>query len=115
MILNTHPDNRKDMVKAISEHMFANYAWDWFEKFKVPKLRPGTAMNCRLIIRKHLVPFFGEMRLEEITTMDIQAFTISIPIWPIHPCDAWVLFCMVSSNQPLRMDCARRTPPAASV
>ena len=55
-------------------HVFANYAWDWFEKFKVPKLRPGTAMNYRLIIRKHLVPFFGEMRLEEITTMDIQSF-----------------------------------------
>lgn len=50
------------------------YAWDWFEKFKVPKLRPRTAANYRLDIRKHIIPFFGDMSLEEITTMDVQAF-----------------------------------------
>lgn len=53
---------------------FDSYAWDWFEKFKVPKLRPRTAANYRLDIRKHIVPFFGQMSLDEITTMDVQAF-----------------------------------------
>ena len=55
-------------------HLFADYAWEWFESYKVPKLRPGTEMNYRLIIRKHLVPFFGSMRLDEITTVDVQRF-----------------------------------------
>ena len=54
--------------------LFADYAWEWFESYKVPKLRPGTEMNYRLIIRKHLVPFFGSMRLDEITTVDVQRF-----------------------------------------
>ena len=54
--------------------LFAEYAWEWFESYKVPKLRPGTEMNYRLIIRKHLVPFFGQMRLDEITTVDVQRF-----------------------------------------
>ena len=54
--------------------LFADYAWEWFECYKVPKLRPGTKMNYRLIIRKHLVPFFGSMRLDEITTVDVQRF-----------------------------------------
>jgi integrase len=31
-------------------------------------------MNYRLIIRKHLVPFFGDMRLDEINTVDVQRF-----------------------------------------
>ena len=54
--------------------LFADYAWEWFESYKVPKLRPGTEMNYRLIIRKHLVPFFGHMRLDEINTVDVQRF-----------------------------------------
>ena len=54
--------------------LFADYAWEWFESYKEPKLRPGTEMNYRLIIRKHLVPFFGDMRLDEINTVDVQRF-----------------------------------------
>ena len=42
--------------------------------YKKPKLRPGTAMNYRLVISKHLVPFFGAMRLDAITTADVQRF-----------------------------------------
>lgn len=60
-----HPRDRR---------LFADYAWEWFESYKVPKLRPGTEMNYRLIIRKHLVPFFGQMRLDEINTVDVQRF-----------------------------------------
>ena len=60
-----HPRDRR---------LFADYAWEWFESYKVPKLRPGTEMNYRLIIRKHLVPFFGDMRLDEINTVDVQRF-----------------------------------------
>ncbi len=63
--VSRHPRDRR---------LFADYAWEWFESYKVPKLRPGTEMNYRLIIRKHLVPFFGSMRLDEITTVDIQRF-----------------------------------------
>ena len=54
--------------------LFADYAWEWFESYKFPKLRPGTEMNYRLVIRKHLVPFFGSMRLDEITTVDVRRF-----------------------------------------
>jgi len=54
--------------------LFATYAWEWFESYKVPKLRPGTAMNYRLTIRKHLVPYFGQMHMNTITTADVQRF-----------------------------------------
>ena len=62
---SNHPRDRR---------LFADYAWEWFESYKVPKLRPGTEMNYRLIIRKHLVPFFGDMRLDKINTVDVQRF-----------------------------------------
>ncbi len=57
-----------------NRHLFADYAWEWFESYKVSKLRPGTELNYRLVIRKHLVPFFGDMRLDEINTVDVQWF-----------------------------------------
>ena len=94
--------------------LFADYAWEWFESYKVPKLRPGTEMNYRLIIRKHLVPFFGSMRLDEINTVDVQRFYNQQAHKAIPPCDAWASSCMVYSTLPLRMACVSSTRPAAS-
>jgi integrase len=68
------PDPAPAPRQPRDRRLFADYSWEWFESYKVPKLRPGTEMNYRLIIRKHLVPFFGSMRLDEIPTVDVQRF-----------------------------------------
>ena len=72
-MLMASPPKPVEEVSA-DRRLFRTYAWEWFEGYRKPKLRPGTAMNYRLVISKHLVPFFGTMRLDAITTADVQRF-----------------------------------------
>lgn len=53
---------------------FRAYAEKWFETYKAPNLKPTTCKGYISNMRKHLYPFFGEMRLDEITTDRVQQF-----------------------------------------
>ena len=53
---------------------FQEYATNWFETYKVPTLKPTTLQGYRSNFRIHLFPAFGKMRLDEITTDEIQRF-----------------------------------------
>lgn len=53
---------------------FKAYAEKWFETYKAPNLKPTTCKGYISNMNRHLYPFFGEMRLDEITTDRIQQF-----------------------------------------
>jgi integrase len=53
---------------------FERFALDRWEMNIIPMLRFSTARNYRNIIRVHLIPFFGQMRLSEIGSADVQMF-----------------------------------------
>ncbi|MBR3494141.1 MAG: site-specific integrase [Clostridia bacterium] len=53
---------------------FSEYAETWLELYKRPKLKPTTLLCIEGYLRNHLLPFFGEMHVDEITTPDIQRF-----------------------------------------
>ena len=54
--------------------LLSDYIVTWFETFKVPKLKKNTAVNYRIDICKHIIPYFEGKRLDEITTADVQGF-----------------------------------------
>ena len=66
------------MGRKIDRHKacptFEEYTREWFETFKAPNLKPTTCSGYRSNLTKHIYPFFGKMRLDEITTEDIQRF-----------------------------------------
>ena len=53
---------------------FREYANNWFETFKKPKLKPTTLQGYRSNMRKHLFPAFGDLRLDTITPETVQTF-----------------------------------------
>lgn len=53
---------------------FKAYAKKWFETYKAPNLKPTTCKGYISNMNRHLYPFFGEMRLDEITTDRVQQF-----------------------------------------
>ena len=57
-----------------SAPLLSDYILTWFETFKVPKLKKNTAVNYRIDICKHIIPYFEGKRLDEITTADVQGF-----------------------------------------
>ena len=53
---------------------FKQYAEKWFPLYHVPKVKPNTANNTRIILRRHIYPMLGHLHLDEITPDEIQAF-----------------------------------------
>lgn len=53
---------------------FRRFVRERWEPAILPTLRFSTARGYRHLVRRHLVPFFGRMRLPEICPVDVQMF-----------------------------------------
>ena len=53
---------------------FREYLEKWFATYKEYRLKPTTVKGYRSNLSRHIYPFFGDKRLDEITTEDIQQF-----------------------------------------
>ncbi len=58
---------------------FGEYAKQWFERFKRPKLRPKTILSYETMFKCHIMPFFKDMTIDQIRTSDIQSFFETMP------------------------------------
>jgi integrase len=57
---------------------FAEWLKEWFEKYKVPNLKPSSANRIFTYIEKSIAPNLGNIKLNELTTLTIQEFLIGI-------------------------------------
>ena len=62
--MNRHSESEK--------HLFETYAQNWFELYSLPNIETATAATYRRQLTRYLIPAFGAMALEDITTDDIQ-------------------------------------------
>lgn len=58
--------------QAAGKHIFGAYAQNWFETYSLPNIETATATTYKRQLTRYLVPAFGEMAVEDITTDDIQ-------------------------------------------
>lgn len=72
-------ERRKEFVKESGDSLeekhaptFKDYVEEWISVYKVQKLRKTTLESYRYIVSSHLLPEFGNMRLDEINTKRIQ-------------------------------------------
>jgi len=47
---------------------------EWVETYAKTNNKPSEAWSKSMIVRRHLVPFFGKMRLDEIGVRDVERF-----------------------------------------
>ena len=59
-------------AKADKTIKFRDYAREWFETFKRPKLRPKTATTRECFLKNHVYDAFGDSPIAEISRMDVQ-------------------------------------------
>ena len=57
---------------------FERFVMERFEPNILPTLRFSTARLYRHLIRRHLIPFFGKMRMSEIGPADVQMFLTGV-------------------------------------
>ena len=53
---------------------FKEYAQLWLATYKQPRLRPTSYLVIEGLLRNHLLPFFGDMRLRDIKPVHVQMF-----------------------------------------
>ena len=56
---------------------FKQYAQKWYELYKKPSVQPATLNAYNAQMNNHIIPYFGEMRIDEINTDDLQRFFVS--------------------------------------
>jgi integrase len=74
LILDLNQDtaihNKKKLVKVL----FHEFAENWFEVDYFQSVRPGTFVNRRYYLEQHILPFFGDKYIQDITGEDVKAF-----------------------------------------
>jgi len=61
-----------EKIQTPSKHIFVEYAESWFRVYSLPNIEAATAATYRRQLKLYLIPAFGEMAVEDITTDDIQ-------------------------------------------
>ena len=62
-----------------SNTTFQALAQEWGDQ-AFPEMKPSTALNMRGHLTNHLLPFFGERLVREISTRDIDAFLFQLAV-----------------------------------
>lgn len=65
---------RLESRKVADSPLFADYFYDWLELKSGSGLSPVTIADYKGLSEKHLLPFFGKMKIAEITPDDIQRY-----------------------------------------
>lgn len=53
---------------------FAEFAWEWFETYAVANNKPSEVLGKRIVLRRHLVPFFGNRIMSEFSAQDAERY-----------------------------------------
>jgi integrase len=64
----------KEKSEDKSTTTFKEFTWEWFEIYVKNNNKPSEIRTKRIILNAHLVPFFGNLRLDEISTFHIEKY-----------------------------------------
>jgi integrase len=65
--------NRIDVTRS-GQYTVGEWAELWYENYAKPSVREGTAAYYKNYIDHHIVPNIGSIKLDKLTTLDIQKF-----------------------------------------
>ena len=60
-----------DIIRS-DDYTVGEWAKSWFELYSKPNVRPNTAEYYRRLIDCHVIPYIGHIKLNKLTTRDIQ-------------------------------------------
>ena len=66
-------NGKVDVVRS-GKYTVAEWVWLWFETYSKPSIREQTAYYYNNYIEKHIVPGIGGIKLDKLTTLQIQQF-----------------------------------------
>ena len=68
-------------VDICSEETFGHFAQMWYDIYKKPYLRENSLLSIKNSLNTHILPYFGNYRLRDITAMQVQALKLTVGEW----------------------------------
>jgi len=76
---NTEQEYADKLMKLIDhnpqetgKHLFSDYAWSWYETYSKPNIDTATKILYSGLLKRYLIPAFGETAVEDIALDDMQ-------------------------------------------
>ena len=66
--------NTKIDVRKAGKYTVGEWCWLWYEIYCKPAVKDSTAEYYRSCIEHHIVPNIGGIKLDKLTTLDLQMF-----------------------------------------
>ncbi len=66
--------DQSDNRQKEQEQKFKDFAWQWFETYVKSSNKHSEISKKKYILRAHLIPFFGELRLNQIGTQQVDQY-----------------------------------------
>ena len=66
--------NKKIDVRKAGQYTVEEWCWLWYEIYCKPAVKDTTAEYYRSYIEHHIAPNIGKIKLEKLTTLDLQLF-----------------------------------------
>ncbi|MEZ4436974.1 MAG: tyrosine-type recombinase/integrase [bacterium] len=63
-------------IAGTTSPTLAEYAGDWLTTYAAVHQKPSTQVHSEIVLHKHLVPFFGNRRLDEIDGKAVAAYKL---------------------------------------
>lgn len=68
---------KEDVKKATGGRYYASYeefSEDWYNTYVLTNNRPSEQMKKRSVLDKHIIPYFGDMKLDQILERELEEF-----------------------------------------
>jgi len=65
---------KEEVVDDKSVPDFKSFSWEWFESYVKTNNKHSEILNKESLLRVHLNPFFGDIKLDEIKSREIEAY-----------------------------------------
>ena len=65
-----------DPPQVIPEQTFAKFSRTWLETYAKTNNKPSECRTKHGVVERHLIPFFGRMKLSEIKTLDVESYKV---------------------------------------
>lgn len=63
--------------EALRAPLFADYAKSWMTSYVLANNKPSEQASKETMLRRHLLPFFGQQRLDEIRPVHVSTFVVA--------------------------------------
>lgn len=60
--------------REIREARLDDFVTDWLKNYASVSVKPSTYRSYEIIVRRHIIPYWGRIKLSQITPMQVQAF-----------------------------------------